>query len=98
VHGADASAQSAQPEFFAEQDLRFLQAVSRWVGSVVHSAELAERTEAAILEKGRRMAADELVTVLAHDLRNYLTPIRARVQLLTLVVCAVKIDRNEDFR
>jgi len=77
------SAQSAQPDFFAQQDLRFLQAVSRWVGSVVHRAELAERTEAAILEKGRRLAADELLTVLAHDLRNYLTPIRARVQLLS---------------
>jgi signal transduction histidine kinase len=76
------SAQSAQPDFFGEHDLRFLQAVSRWVGSVVHRAELAERTEAAILEKGRRIAADELVTILAHDLRNYLTPIGARVQLL----------------
>jgi two-component system, OmpR family, sensor kinase len=77
------SAQSAQPDFFSELDLRFLQAVSRWVGSVVQRAELAERTAAAILEQGRRLAADELVTVLAHDLRNYLTPIRARVQLLS---------------
>ena len=88
------SAQSAQPDFFSEQDLRFLQAVSRWVGSVVHRAELAERTEAAILEKGRRIAADELVTVLAHDLRNYLTPIGARVQLLSRRAAREHNDAN----
>jgi signal transduction histidine kinase len=34
------------------------------------------------VEQGRRMAADELVTVLAHDLRNYLAPIRGRLDLL----------------
>jgi signal transduction histidine kinase len=28
------------------------------------------------------MAADELVTILAHDLRNYLAPIRGRVEML----------------
>jgi two-component system, OmpR family, sensor kinase len=88
------AAQSAQTDFFRDQDLRFLQAVSRWVGSVVHRAELAERTEAALLEKGRRIAADELVTILAHDLRNYLTPIGARVQLLSRRAAREHNDAN----
>jgi two-component system, OmpR family, sensor kinase len=76
------TAQSSEREAFSERDLRFLQAVSRWVGNMAHRAELAERTAAAAVEQGRRLAADELVTVLAHDLRNYLTPIRGRLELL----------------
>jgi two-component system, OmpR family, sensor kinase len=76
------SAQALAPDAFSERDLRFLQAVSRWVGNVAHRAELSERNAAAAVEQGRRMAADELVTVLAHDLRNYLSPMRGRVGLL----------------
>src|SRR5207237_1442069 len=63
-------------------ELLFLRAVSRWVGNVVLRTELAERNAAAAVEQGRRMAAEELVTVLAHDLRNYLAPIRGRLDLL----------------
>jgi signal transduction histidine kinase len=76
------SAQSTQPDYFARRDLLFLRAVGRWVGNVVVRIELAERNAAASVEQGRRMAADELVTVLAHDLRNYLAPIRGRLDLL----------------
>jgi signal transduction histidine kinase len=76
-------AQSLQPDFFSERDLHFLEAVGRWVGSVVQRVELAERAAAAALEQGRRLAAEELVTVLAHDLRNHLTPLRARLQILS---------------
>ena len=76
------TAQSTERDAFSERDLHFLQAVSHWVGNMAHRAELAERTAAAALEQGRRLAADELVTVLAHDLRNYLTPIRGRLELL----------------
>ncbi len=75
-------AASAQPDFFTERDLRFLQAVARWVGMVVHRVELVEQVTAEAAEEGRRMAAEELVTVLAHDLRNYLAPIQGRLQLL----------------
>ena len=76
------TAQSAQPDFFAERDLLFLRAVSRWVANAAQRAELSERDAAASVERGRRMAAEELVTVLAHDLRNHLAPIRGRVDLL----------------
>jgi DNA-binding CsgD family transcriptional regulator len=76
------SAQSTQPDFFSDRDLRFLRAVSRWVANTARSAELAERNAAAALEQGRRLAALELVTVLAHDLRDHLAPIRGRVDML----------------
>ncbi len=76
------AAQSTQADYFAERDLLFVRAVSRWVGNMVQRLELAERTAAAAVEQGRRMAAEELVTILAHDLRNYLAPIRGRVEML----------------
>ncbi len=76
------TAQSTQPDFFAERDLLFLGAVSRWVANAAQHAELAERNAALAVEQGRRVAAEELVTVLAHDLRNHLAPIRGRLELL----------------
>jgi signal transduction histidine kinase len=76
------TAQSTQPDFFSERDLLFLRAVSRWVASMAQRAELSERNAAAAIEQGRRMAAEELVTILAHDLRNHLASIRGRVDLL----------------
>lgn len=80
VIGAD----STQAEHFTEADFRFLEAVSQWVGMVAHRAELVEMSTAAAAEQGRREAAVELVTVLAHDFRNYLTPLLARLDFLRL--------------
>jgi DNA-binding CsgD family transcriptional regulator len=54
------SAVSLQPEFFAEADLPFLQAVASWIGTVTHRAELFEQATAAAARRGRRDAADEL--------------------------------------
>ncbi|WP_437757850.1 GAF domain-containing sensor histidine kinase [Sorangium sp. So ce1389] len=76
------SAQSAAPEFFSDEDLRFLGAVSHWIGALTHRAELVEQVAAAALVQGRRQAAEELITVLAHDLRNYLSPLLSRLELL----------------
>ena len=82
-------ASSSTPEFFSEQDLHFLQAVACWVGIGVHRAEVVERMRQEAVEQGRRMAAEELLTaaeelltIMAHDLRNYLTPLRGRLELL----------------
>jgi signal transduction histidine kinase/DNA-binding CsgD family transcriptional regulator len=75
-------AQSTQPDFFTERDFLFLRAVSHWVVYAIQHAELAERSAAAAVEQGRRVAAEELVTVLAHDLRNHMAPIRGRLELL----------------
>ena len=73
---------SAQAEFFSLEDLRFLEVTSRWVGMVAHRAELVEALTKAATEQGRRGVADELITVLAHDMGNYLAPLRARIELI----------------
>ena len=75
-------ATSSMPDFFSEQDLHFLQAVARWVGIVIHRAELDRRMSQEAVEQGRRLAAEELLTIMAHDLRNYLTPLKGRLELI----------------
>jgi two-component system, OmpR family, sensor kinase len=75
-------ASSAKPQLFTERDLRFLGTVATWVGVVAHRAELANQAATQATEQGRRMAADELITILAHDLRNHLTPLAARAHLV----------------
>ncbi|XXT22005.1 GAF domain-containing sensor histidine kinase [Sorangium sp. So ce429] len=76
------SAQSAAPEFFCDEDLRFLGSVSHWIGALTHRAELVEQVTSVALAQGRRQVAEELITVLAHDLRNYLSPLLSRLELL----------------
>lgn len=73
---------SSAPEFFSEQDLHFLEAIAHWMGTVIHRAELIERLKQEAMEQGRRLASEEVLTVMAQDLRNYLTPIRGRIELL----------------
>jgi two-component system, OmpR family, sensor kinase len=73
---------SAEPDFFTEDDLRLLEAVARWVGEVAHRGELVERIAAEAAEHGRRLAADELIAALAHDVGNLLAPLRMRIDLL----------------
>ncbi len=73
---------STQPEHFTRDDLGFLEAVARWTGMVLHRAELVEHIARDAAEKARRATADELVTVLAHDLRGPLTPLRGRLSML----------------
>jgi signal transduction histidine kinase len=62
--------------------VRFSEAVVRWVGAVAHRAELVEEIERNALEQGRRVVAEELITVLAHDLRNYISTIDARIRAI----------------
>ena len=76
------NASSTRLDAFDADDLAFLQAVARWVGIVVHRAELVERIARDTAEQARRIAAEELVTVLAHDLGNHFTPLKARIDLL----------------
>jgi two-component system, OmpR family, sensor kinase len=75
---------SLQPEFFTEQDARFMETVAPWIGLVAHRAELATEIAANAAEQGRRAGAEELITVLAHDLRNYIAPITMRVNVLRM--------------
>jgi two-component system, OmpR family, sensor kinase len=75
-------ASSRAPHFFQEPDLRFLEAVANWVGMVIHRAELSEAYTNEVADHARRLAAEEILTVMAHDLRNYLTPLKGRLDLL----------------
>ena len=89
-------ASSTQPNFFAEDDIRFLEAVSRWVGMIAQRAELTERIATEAREQGRRVAADELIATLAHDLGNLLAPVKGRIDLLQRR--ARREDRPRDLR
>jgi two-component system, OmpR family, sensor kinase len=70
------------PDHFSEADEAFACIATRWVGIVAHRAELIEEIQQNALEDGRRTAAEEVITVLAHDLRNYIAPITGRLYLL----------------
>ncbi|QRK09237.1 GAF domain-containing sensor histidine kinase [Archangium violaceum] len=74
--------QSATPDLFTEDDVRFLETAARWVGAVVHRVELSEALTKAAVEQGRRAAAEELITILAHDMSNHLNPLRIRLELI----------------
>jgi signal transduction histidine kinase len=73
---------SLQPEFFAPDDVRFMEAVAPWIGAVAHRAELVEEISRNAAEQGRRAGAEELVTVVAHDLRNLAVPIDLSLHVL----------------
>jgi two-component system, OmpR family, sensor kinase len=73
---------SQKRDFFTRDDERFAVSISRWVGTLAHRAELVEEIARNAVEQGRRAVAEELVTILAHDLRNFVSPIYARLQLI----------------
>ncbi|MFL5662234.1 MAG: ATP-binding protein, partial [Ktedonobacteraceae bacterium] len=87
---------SGAPEFFSEQDLNFLEAIAHWMGIVIHRAELIERMKREAVEQGRHLATEELLTIMAHDLRNYLTPLKGRIELLERR--ASREGREQDIR
>ena len=75
-------ASSSAPQQFTEEDLHFLEAVTHWIGVVMHRAELVEQQTREAMQEAHRLAAEEILTVMAHDLGNMLTPIKARLDLL----------------
>ena len=87
------SAVSQAPEFFSDGDLRFLATVSRWVGMVAHHAELTEQASSDAAARARQGAAEELITVLAHDFRNLLMPVRGRLELMARRARREGLDR-----
>lgn len=87
---------SRASEQFVPADVPFLQMVARWVGSLIHRAQLVEQLTQQAAIQGRRMAGEELLTVVAHDLRNYLTPLVFRLGFLERR--ARSEGRSEDLR
>jgi two-component system, OmpR family, sensor kinase len=85
---------SLKRDFFTPDDVRFAESLRRWVAILAHRAELAEQIARNAVEQGRRAGAEELVTVLAHDLRNYLQPLHMRLELLR--VRAQREKRDDD--
>lgn len=73
---------SAQPHFWDEQDAAFMHSVARWIGVLTQRTELVQDASRTAVEQGRLEVADELVTVLAHDLRNYLAPLDLRLRVV----------------
>jgi two-component system, OmpR family, sensor kinase len=87
---------SLAPDFFDAEDVRFSRSIARWVGMVADRAELVEAMTRTVAERARLLAAEELVTVLAHDLRNLLAPLGARLDILHSR--AVREGRSADCR
>ena len=73
---------SLKPDFFTADDVRFAEAAGHWAGIVAHRAELAEQIGRNAVAQARREAAEELVTVVAHDLRNFLSPLSLRLEVI----------------
>jgi two-component system, OmpR family, sensor kinase len=75
-------AQSQRSDFFVSRDLEFLRAASYWVAAVIQRIEPSQPHLGVTAEGRGHVAAEELVAVVAHDLRNGLAPIRGRLDLL----------------
>jgi len=75
-------ASSSAQQHFTEDDLHFLEAVTHWIGVVMHRAELVEQQAYETTARAHRLAAEEILTVMAHDLGNMITPIKGRLDLL----------------
>jgi two-component system, OmpR family, sensor kinase len=64
--------------------------------SIFEADHVNDASSAGVRTAGRRTAADELLTIAAHDIRNYLTPMRGRAALLRRR--AIREDRQADTR
>jgi signal transduction histidine kinase/transcriptional regulator with XRE-family HTH domain len=77
------SASSAEPDRFRPAEQRFFTAAERWISMVAHRAQLAEALRSSLVDDARRVAADDIIAALAHDLGNMLTPLKGRLDILT---------------
>jgi len=66
-------------DFFTEIDLTFLRTAVHWVSIVVERAQLVAAVESSTAAQARAASTEETIAVLAHDLRNYLTPVVMRL-------------------
>lgn len=75
-------AASSIPAHFSAQDLSFLEAVAAWIGSILHRAEVVEHVQNAAGERKQQHATNELIAVIARDLRAHLMPLQSRLDLV----------------
>jgi two-component system OmpR family sensor kinase len=87
---------TARPEAFGEQEIRVAQMATRWVGVITHHAQVVEQVTEQATKQGRRMVAEDLANVLAHDLHDVLTPLKWHLQLLARR--AVREQREKDIQ
>jgi signal transduction histidine kinase len=73
---------SLRHDFFTDEDARFAESIAHWIGVVAHRAELVQQISTAAALEGRRAGAEELITTVAHELRNYVAPLDMRLALL----------------
>jgi len=73
---------SLKPDFFSEADATLVASAAKWIGSVAERAELSEAVRRTAIEQSRHSTAEEIITVLAHDLRNYVQPVMWRIHVL----------------
>ena len=90
------SVTSTHPRYFSADDRRFLELVATWLGALAHRAESVQQKNRASADDARRAAAEELIGIFAHDIGNYLFPLRT--QLSQLRARAQSDRRTEDLR
>jgi two-component system, OmpR family, sensor kinase len=76
------SACSAQPERFSQADLELLTTIAHWIGLVAHRSHLVDQTVQQAVEQAKRATAEDLLVTVAHDFRNYLTPLKSWLEVL----------------
>ena len=65
---------SQKPDYFDDADVEFVATAARWVGLVAERSQMIEAMKRKAVDDSRNATAEELITVLSHDLRNYLSP------------------------
>lgn len=85
---------SATAGKYSPGDLLFLSAAVEWIGVVIHRAELVEEATRSAAQRARQRTAEELVAVVAHDLRNHLVPLSSRLGMLELRATREQRERD----
>ncbi len=70
------------PERFSEDDARLLELIGGWISALTHRAELVTKLREEESARARTAAAEQIITVLSHDIRNHLNPLSGRLLLL----------------
>lgn len=73
---------TTQSNAFSSPDLQFARTVGQWMGALVQRIELSRQVTDLVRAGERRRTAEEMVTILAHDLGNLLVPLKGYLSLM----------------